>query len=72
MIFDMLKKRAAAARQRRYDEGWDYAAGRLLREGKGCITDLEVHVEMSRMSGMYDEFDDGIMQAIGKWRAWYD
>lgn len=64
MIFDMLKKRAAAARQRRYDDGWDYAAGRLLREGKGCITDLEVHVEMSRMAGMAGMADELIQEVI--------
>lgn len=61
-------------RKRRFDRGYDFAAGELLsnRGEDDCIEYLYDCVGASTGYGTNDDFDDGVLAAISdltKWRA---
>lgn len=65
MIRNWLRKRAA----RRYQRGYEYAAGRLLRartfqDAKQEVEILLGEAQRSRDIGIYDEFDRGVNAAV--------
>lgn len=62
MIFAWLERRREASRQQRWQDGYDYASGALLRGEKHK---LEIEV-----SNPFDpnEFEDGMRAALLDWR----
>ena len=62
MIFAWLERRREASRQRRWQRGYDYASGSLLRGEKHK---LEIEVD-----NPFDpnEFEDGMRAALLDWR----
>lgn len=48
--------------------GFDYAAGRLLKDGHTALAALKQQVSMARDFGSYNEFDKGIEEAIAKFK----
>ncbi len=61
MIFAWLERRREASRQQRWQDGYDYASGALLR---GEIRKLEIEV-----SNPFDpnQFEDGMRAAMLDW-----
>ena len=71
----MLKAIVRAIKTRRLREqenlcrrGYDYAAGRMLKDGDCAVGILRQQVESSRDFKSYNEFDAGIEQAIRDFR----
>tara|TARA_Y100001973_G_scaffold106643_1_gene186074 strand:- start:14026 stop:14301 length:276 start_codon:yes stop_codon:yes gene_type:complete len=55
-------------KQIRFRQGYDYAAGELLRfPTLQTAKKLENHIDSARTFGEHDEFDEGIQQALQDW-----
>lgn len=55
------------SRLRRINDGFEYAAGCLLKEGQNAVTMLEYHVEEMRGFHEYTPFEEGVEAAIKKY-----
>ena len=69
-----LEDRKRKRQERRRQDGYDYAAGVLLRSdvvpGHGDETAAEYlreQVDCARTFGRYDEFEEGIESAVARW-----
>lgn len=65
----MLSYFSARLMEDRYNNGYDYAAGRLLREGAAAIAILEQEVANATDFKTNDEFDVGIKDALKKFNS---
>lgn len=65
-MFAFFRNRKARQRANLRRRGFDYAAGRLLEDGPPAVELLEQQVDSSRCFGDYNEFDEGICDAIRK------
>lgn len=63
-FIDRMKERS---RLRRRAEGYEYAAGCLLKDGQAAIDMLESHVATMRDFGDYTPFDEGVEAAIKRY-----
>ena len=61
IISRWLRKRKEASNEERFLRGYDYAAGRLLREGDCAIGNLEMEADNPFDR---DSFDEGIESAV--------
>lgn len=67
MFKSWFDKHRKQRRQIRYRQGFDYAAGKLLRNPTSQTTvELENHIDSARTFGEFDEFDEGINDALNK------
>lgn len=69
MIKQWLEKRRHKAARERFDRGFDYAAGELLR---GTDTEsLEARIDGAQIFGDDNEFDEGMAAAIVAWENYF-
>lgn len=67
MFKNWFDKHKRQRRQIRHRQGFDYAAGELLRNPTPqTIATLENHIDSARTFGEHDEFDIGIQDALNK------
>lgn len=57
--------------QAAYDRGFDWGAGRLLRDPIQGSRDIEQQTEAARDFGSFNTFDKGALAALGSWQRQY-
>jgi len=67
----MIKKWLERRRRARFRNGYDYAAGVLLRENVEGMKKLLRCTDTAHTFNSFDDFDEGIKQAIDDWRGQY-
>lgn len=65
MIYDWWINYLNRKAQAHYFQGWDWAAGELLRGLPSC--EVLHYVSMAREAGTYNQFDRGVEEACRKW-----
>lgn len=54
----------AKRRLKRRRQGWDFAAGMLLKNPAGAPEQLANHIADAHAFGTWDDFDDGVEAAL--------
>jgi hypothetical protein len=68
-VCDFLIKRGKPERdKKRYNKGFDYAAGRMLRQSptEDVMQELQSQVDCARHFDDYNEFDSGVEHAMAR------
>jgi len=69
-MFKWFDKHKANRRQLRHKQGFDYAAGELLRNPtQQTLDQLQLHVDSAHHFHEFDEFDEGIVDAMKQYKT---
>lgn len=68
-MFNFFKNWKARQKANRFAEGKALAKAEIMQHGDAAIEELEDHVECMHIFGDYDEFEEGIEEALRDYRG---